>query len=89
MKVTSFNYNRFYKCIIWDGMVILQQPASIQLTLFDRVAEFVFEIVLTKKILYLVTVQYKPGSIKSLEREKRKASDGTMRAQIEKRKQKR
>ena len=70
-------------------MVILQQPASIQLTLFDRVAEFVFEIVLTKKILYLVTVQYKPGSIKSLEREKRKASDGTMRAQIEKRKQKR
>ena len=70
-------------------MVILQQPASIQLTLFDRVAEFVFEIVLTKKILYLVTVKYKPGSIKSLEREKRKASDGTMRAQIEKRKQKR
>ena len=70
-------------------MVILQQPASIQLTLFDRVAEFVFEIVLTKKILYLVTAQYKPGLIKSLEREKRKASDGTMRAQIEKRKQKR
>ena len=70
-------------------MVILQQPASIQLTLFDRVAEFVSEIVLTKKILYLVTVQYKPGSIKSLEREKRKAFDGTMRAQIEKRKQKR
>ena len=70
-------------------MVILQQPASIQLTLFDRVAEFVSEIVLTKKILYLVTAQYKPGSIKSLEREKRKAFDGTMRAQIEKRKQKR
>ena len=65
-------------------MVILQQPASIQLTLFDHVGEFVFERVLTKKVLYLFTDQYKPGLIKSLEHEKRKTSDDTMRTRIEK-----
>ena len=54
METGSFNYTRLCNCIIWDGMVILQQPASIQLTLFDRVAEFVFERVLTKKVLYLI-----------------------------------
>ena len=65
-------------------MVILQQPASIQLTLFEHVAEFVFERVLTKKVLYLLTDQYKSGSIKSYEHEKRKASDATMRVRIKK-----
>ena len=59
-------------------MVILQQLASIQLSSFGDVAELVFKRVLTKKVVYFVTDQYKPGSIKSLEREKRKASDGTM-----------
>ena len=68
-------------------MVILQQPASIQLTLFEHVAEFVFERVLTKKVLYLLTDQYKSGSIKSYEHEKRKAYDATMRVRIEKREQ--
>ena len=70
-------------------MVILQQLASIQLSSFGGVAELVFKRVLTKKVVYFVTDQYKPGSIKSLEREKRKASDGTIRVRIEKREQKR
>ena len=65
-------------------MVILQQPASMQVTLLDHVAAFVFERILTKKVLYLFTDQYKPGSIKSLKHEKRKTSDGTMRIRIEK-----
>ena len=38
-------------------------------------------------MVYFVTDQYKPGSIKSHEREKRKASDGTMQVRIEKREQ--
>ena len=70
-------------------MVILQQLASIQLSSFGDIAELVFKRVLTKKVVYFVTDQYKPGSIKSLEREKRKASDGTIRVRIEKREQKR
>ena len=81
--------NLSYDCIIWDGMVILQQLASIQLTTFGDVAELVFKRVLTKKVVYFVTDQCKPGSIKSLEREKRKALNGPMRVWIEKREQKR
>ena len=81
--------NPSYDCIIWDGMVILQQLASIQLTTFGDVAELVFKRVLTKKVVYFVTDQYKPGSIKYLEREKRKALNGPMRVWIEKREQKR
>ena len=81
--------NPSYDCIIWDGMVILQQLASIQLTTFGDVAELVFKRVLTKKVVYFVTDQYKPGSIKYLELEKRKALNGPMRVWIEKREQKR
>ena len=81
--------NPSYDCIIWDGMVILQQLASIQLTTFGDVAELVFKRVLTKKVVYFVTDQHKPGSIKYLEREKRKALNGPMRVWIEKREQKR
>ena len=71
--------------MIWDAMVILQQLASIQLTSLGDVAEFVFQRVLTRKVVYFVIDQYKPGSIKSLELEKRKAPVGTMQVQIEKR----
>ena len=65
-------------------MVILQQLPSIQLSSFGDVAELVFKRVLTKKVVYFVTDQYKPGSIKSLKHEKIKASNGTMRVRIEK-----
>ena len=60
--------------IILDGVVILQQLVSIQLTSFVHVAEFSFKRILTRKVVYFVTDQYKPGSIKSLERERRKTS---------------
>ena len=66
-------------------MVILQQLVSIQLISFGDVAEFAFRRVLTRKVVYFITDQYKPGSIKFLECERRKASNGTMRLQIEKR----
>lgn len=39
---------------------------------------------MTRKVVYFVTDQHKPGSIKSLECEKRKTSDGTMGVQITK-----
>ena len=68
-------------------MVILQQFASIQLTPFGDVVELVFRRVLTRNVVYFVTGQYKPGSLKSLEREKLKASDRTMGVQIKKKKQ--
>ena len=45
---------------------------------FRDVEELVFKRLLARKVVYFVTDQYKPGSIKSLEREKRIASDGTM-----------
>ena len=51
---------------------------------FGDVAELVFKRLLARKVVYFVTDQYKPGSIKSLEREKRIASDGTMWVRIEK-----
>lgn len=70
-------------------MVILKQHVSVQLTKSGDVAEFVFKRVLTRKVIYFVTGQYKPESIKSLEREGRKTSDGTMRVQVEKREQNR
>ena len=54
-------------------MVILEQTL-IQLTSFGDVAEIVFKRVLTRKEVYFVTDQYKPGSIKSLEREKKRHS---------------
>ena len=68
-------------------MVILEQLTLIQLTSFGDVAEFVFKRVLTRKVVYSVTDQYKPGSIKSLEREKRKTFDCTIQVRIEKREQ--
>ena len=66
----------------------MQQIAAIQLISIGDVAELVYRRVLTKKMVYFVIDQYKPGSIKSLELEKRKASDSTMRVQIEKKEQK-
>ena len=70
-------------------MVILQQLASMQLSSFGDVAKLVFKRVLTKKVVYFVTDKKKSRPIKSLEREKRKASDGTMRDWIKKKEQKR
>ena len=55
-------------------MVILAQLTLIQLASFGDVAEFLFKRVLTRKVVYFVTDQYKPGSIKSLEREKERHS---------------
>ena len=63
-------------------MVILQQLASVQLMSLGDIAELVFKKVLTRRVVYFLTDQYKPG-IKSLEREKRKASDGMMRVRNE------
>ena len=66
-----------------------EQLTLMQLTSFGDLAEFVFKRVLTRKVAYFVTDQYKPGSIKSLEREKRKPFDCTMQVRIEKREQQR
>ena len=70
-------------------MVILQELASVQLISSGDVTEFVFKRVLSRKVVYFAADQHKPGSIKFLECDKRKAYDGTMRVQIEKREQKR
>ena len=65
-------------------MAILQQLVSIQLISFGDVVVFVFKRVLTRKAVYFITDQYNPGSTKSVECERRKASDGTMQLRIEK-----
>ena len=83
-RVIQLVDNLYCDCIIWDGMIILQQLASIELTLFGDDAEFVFKRLLTGKVVYFVTDRYKPGSIKSLERERRKAPDGLTPVRIEK-----
>ena len=70
-------------------MVISQQLASIELTLLSDVAELVSKRVLMRKMVYFVTDQYEPGSIRYLAFEKRKTSDSMMRVRIERREQKR
>ena len=65
-------------------MVIMQQLAPIQFMSIDDVAELVFKRVLTMKVVYFVTDQYIPGSIKPLEGQKRKTSNVTIHVRIEK-----
>ena len=67
----------------------LEQLTSMQLTSFGDVVEIVFKRVSTRKGAYFVTDQYKPGSIKSLEREKRKPFDCMIQVRIERREEQR
>jgi len=75
-----------YECLIWDGMVLLQQLASVHLASFGDVADHVLKRILKRPVVYFVTDQYKPGSIKSYERERRR-SNGSVRIRIERRDQ--
>lgn len=69
-------------------MVLLQQLATVQLTTFGDVAEYVLRKILLRDTVYFVTDQYKDGSIKSYERERRKSS-GSVRIRLERSDQKR
>ena len=70
-------------CMIWDGMVLLQKLASVQLATFGEVAEYVLRKILLKDTIYFVTDLYKDGSIKSYKRERRKSS-GSVPIRLEK-----
>ena len=56
---------RQYDCLIFDGMIHLQQLTSVQLSMFGEVAEYLLRSILKRKFVYFVTDQYKDGSIKS------------------------
>jgi hypothetical protein len=72
---------------IFDGMVLLQQLASVQLLTFGVVSEFILRRIMKAKIVYFVTDQYLEGSIKTYERERRDSS-GSLRVRIERREHK-
>lgn len=59
-------YNGLSNCLreVWSKLV--------ELISFANVAEFAFRRMLTRKVVYLITDQYKPGSTKSLECERSK-----------------
>ena len=61
------------------------------MTSFGDVEEFVFKRVFTKKVEYniILSDQYKPGSVKSFEGEKRKPFDCAMQVITERREQQR
>ena len=80
--------NPHFDTIIWDGMVLLQQLTSALLQTFADVSGFLLRRIMKKKIVYFVTDQYKEGSIKTYERQRRKSTTGSLRMKIERREQK-
>ena len=44
--------------IIYDGMVLLQQLSSVNLSSFGDVSEYLLRRIMKKKIVYFVTDQY-------------------------------
>ena len=49
-----------YYCVLWDGLVLLQQLASVPLSTFGDVAEHVLKIILKRKVVHSVTDQCTP-----------------------------
>ena len=62
---------------VFDGMVIIQQLASISLTTFGEMFEYVLKHITSNsdKIIYFVTDQYFDESLKGSERKRRKNSE--------------
>ena len=60
-------------CMIFDGMVLLQQLGCVQLSTFGDISEYVLKRITSDcySWIYFVTDQYKAGSIKSFERNRR------------------
>ena len=78
-------------CIIYDGMVILQQVDAVKLTTFGDLSDTVISRITSRPrttvdTIYFVTDQYRENSIKSYERSRRSQS-GTIRMKIERRDQ--
>lgn len=84
----STSENPEFDALIWDGMVLLQQLAVVSLPTFADAAGFLIRRIMKKKVVFFVTDEYNPGSIKSFERDRRKSSSGTVRIKIERREQK-
>ena len=80
---------REYDCKIWDGMVLLQQLAAINLPTFGDVSHYLLRRIMKHKLVYFVTDQYHTGSIKSFERDRRQNATGSLRIKVERRDQKR
>ena len=60
---------------MFDGMVLLQQLEKEPLRTFGDVSRFILKRILVANTVYFVTDQYKPNSIKSLERKKRGSAE--------------
>lgn len=75
---------------VFDGMVIIQQLASMSLETFGEMSEYVLKRITSHpgKIVYFVTDQYFDDSLKGSERQRRAAS-GSIRVQLSRRDQKR
>ncbi len=74
---------------IFDGMVLLQQLASIPLDTFGDVSEHIFNRIMkgNSDTVYFVTDQYLEHSIKEIER-RRRTTSGTIQIKLERRNQK-
>ena len=75
---------------VFDGMVIIQQLASMSFETFGEMSEYVLKRIISHpgKIVYFVTDQYLDDSLKGSERQRRAAS-GSIRVQLSRRHQKR
>ena len=75
---------------VFDGMVIIQQLASVNLATFGEMSEYVLKRITFHpgKITYFVTDEYQDDSLKGYERQ-RGAASGSIRIQLSRRDQKR
>ena len=75
-------------CMIFDGMVLLKQLGCVQLSTFGDISEYVLKRITSDcySWIYFVTDQYKAGSIKSFERNRR-GLGGFSRIRIDRREQ--
>ena len=80
-----------HNCVrIFYGMVLIQQLVSTKLGTFAEISEYLMKKITSNeaKVIYFVTDQYNKDSLKSIERQRRKAA-GTIRMQLTRRDQKR
>ena len=69
-------------------MVVLQQLPVVNLSTFGDIAEHILRRMMKRRVAYFVTDQYRNGSIKSYERERRKKEIGSLLIRVERRDQK-
>ena len=72
---------------ILDGMVLVQQIDTKDLSTFGDISLTLLQRIIKSDIIYFVTDQYRDGSIKSFERDRRASTIQTIRMKVERRNQ--